>query len=55
MKITTKLLGLDNHTDFTDNALESFVGTKVNGMPGTVTRAWVEDNWVMVEVDMDKW
>ena len=53
MKIKSKLLELGLHTEITDNALESFVGTRVNGMPGVVTRAWVEDNWVMIEIDLD--
>lgn len=53
MKIKSKLLQLDQHTEFTTNALESFVGTKVHGVPGVVTKAWVEDDWVMVEIELD--
>lgn len=47
-----KLLHLGDNTIVTPLILESIVGAKVNGVKsGKILSAWVEDEWIWVEID----
>lgn len=51
MRYQGKLLQVAEDNEFTPQFLESMVGTDVKPTSGKITKAWIEDGWLMVEVE----
>lgn len=56
-KIIGKMLSIAPYITLEQSIIDDFVGSPVKldeHRVGIVTKAWVEDNWVMVELELDK-
>lgn len=53
-RVTARLALVDDPSGarWSDEAVAGLVGQQPKGAAGPVGRAWIEDGWVMVEVDM---